>query len=1138
MESQDPHNTMAIEAPRPNENASSQKNKDNISSIMDPTDPTSANGPIPEKDPKILGKKIKRSENKKINRELCSICRDGGNLLLCDNCPRSFHIECLKIKEENIPEGKWYCPMCAPKIQKKLEKSQTMSKAPEDKEKERKRLIKNEKRRLWRLKKKEQLEAFKNSQNNNTILVNKDGNTLIDSFLNTGKNKIHNNYMDYITKMDKLPLENSKICINITYTALNEEEHPNKSLSLPMLFPIPNDILINSNKKLLSLNEALNKNTSLKKILNENKNNENIENNSEKNINGDITLNIKNIDDAENMILNKNEETKNILKTYNSVSTLNNIVKIKKDLIKYNVILRDYWDIILQKKSSSIYNNKHIIKYPIDDKELYSFPDLYGLEEKYFNKTEGTIYPYFNGKLFTRIINIYDFLLTFSSKLYLSKFSLEELYAALKVSETYTDSEIILLSSIHISLIYLLMVDFSYMQLIDIYNNNDIETSLLKIIIDNNKNDIKNLYSFIYLTWPELIRLIFFSYTFNKNKYMDDDVRNNINKKLGNVKDIIAYNNMLNFEDKLIILENLILLCYETSFIRDAIKEAQEGRNEIKRREKELEEDLKEIESKKKGLERQEQFTQPQMKIDEINKKLMTLSEDNSNLTRQELAKLRKKLEHEKNEFKTVIRQLNNVNNQRDDIINKIEKTKNEIFDIPMVGKKCIGYDGRGYKYYYFPWVMNKFFIRVNKKDKNKEKDIEKTNNTSDKYEWRIIEKEENIKELIDKLSDKGVHESALKKKMSSICHKRMGYKNNRYNANNNNNTNNNEDNNNQENKVISIEDIFKNKVLKYENIKNPLRYQKNSKINNIITSKTNQYEIIYDKLCNIEEIITNYLSHDSKQWESFINRTNIKAWITYINDIKQYVNLLLFLNDRVKNPYKIEEANIPPIGIANKPNKKIIEDDIEECDNKSKDKDNKNVDENLIDNNGNLNQSYVNNSLQFGNKIRLWSKEFESYNLEDIYLEYLNSVNSFPMLHICIDMFEIVLNDLSKRREYFKKRGEDLMGGANKNYNNNYNDKKDLKVYLEENDSSYNNNTGRPGLRKTLQKKKKMIDWNDKCMFCGEYGDLMCCEDCPNVAHLTCTKLNKVPDVWRCDDCLFKLSNRRLTRNSYAKPY
>ena len=176
---------------------------------------------------------------------------------------------------------------------------------------------------------------------------------------------------------------------------------------------------------------------------------------------------------------------------------------------------------------------------------------------------------------------------------------------------------------------------------------------------------------------------------------------------------------------------------------------------------------------------------------------------------------------------------------------------------------------------------------------------------------------------------------------------------------------------------------------------------------------------------------------------------------------------------------------------------------------------------------------NYVNNSLQYGNKIRLWSKEFESYNLEDIYIEYLNSVNSLPMLHICIDLFEIILNDLSKRREYFKKRNEDY-AGDNKIMSNEKKDK-DIKISLDD-DSSYNG--GNKRLRKNPQKKKKMIDWNDRCMFCNEYGDVMCCEDCPNVAHLECTKLDNIPEVWRCDDCLFKLSNRRMTRNSYAKPY
>ena len=151
MESEDllkskPEDAIILEEnniPEKNQEITPSKEKESISEAIQQ-----------EVDKVILGKKVKREGAKKINRELCSICRDGGNLLLCDYCPRSFHIECLKLKEENIPEGKWYCPMCAPKIQKRLEKNQSVANIPEDKEKERKRLIKNQKRRLWRLKKK------------------------------------------------------------------------------------------------------------------------------------------------------------------------------------------------------------------------------------------------------------------------------------------------------------------------------------------------------------------------------------------------------------------------------------------------------------------------------------------------------------------------------------------------------------------------------------------------------------------------------------------------------------------------------------------------------------------------------------------------------------------------------------------------------------------------------------------------------------------------------------------------------------------------------------------------------------------------------------------------------------------------
>ncbi|XP_057478440.1 uncharacterized protein LOC130765875 isoform X1 [Actinidia eriantha] len=46
----------------------------------------------------------------KDNDDLCTICADGGNLLLCDICPRAFHIECASLS--SIPHGKWYCKYC------------------------------------------------------------------------------------------------------------------------------------------------------------------------------------------------------------------------------------------------------------------------------------------------------------------------------------------------------------------------------------------------------------------------------------------------------------------------------------------------------------------------------------------------------------------------------------------------------------------------------------------------------------------------------------------------------------------------------------------------------------------------------------------------------------------------------------------------------------------------------------------------------------------------------------------------------------------------------------------------------------------------------------------------------------------
>jgi N-acetylglutamate synthase-like GNAT family acetyltransferase len=45
------------------------------------------------------------------NDEICSVCHYGGELVLCDQCPSSFHKSCLGLK--NVPDGDWFCPSCA-----------------------------------------------------------------------------------------------------------------------------------------------------------------------------------------------------------------------------------------------------------------------------------------------------------------------------------------------------------------------------------------------------------------------------------------------------------------------------------------------------------------------------------------------------------------------------------------------------------------------------------------------------------------------------------------------------------------------------------------------------------------------------------------------------------------------------------------------------------------------------------------------------------------------------------------------------------------------------------------------------------------------------------------------------------------
>lgn len=49
------------------------------------------------------------------------MCQQGGEIILCDTCPRAYHLVCLEPELEEAPEGKWSCPHCESEGGKEVE---------------------------------------------------------------------------------------------------------------------------------------------------------------------------------------------------------------------------------------------------------------------------------------------------------------------------------------------------------------------------------------------------------------------------------------------------------------------------------------------------------------------------------------------------------------------------------------------------------------------------------------------------------------------------------------------------------------------------------------------------------------------------------------------------------------------------------------------------------------------------------------------------------------------------------------------------------------------------------------------------------------------------------------------------------
>ncbi|XP_053675987.1 chromodomain-helicase-DNA-binding protein Mi-2 homolog [Anopheles nili] len=88
-------------------------------------DDTSDQPPVRKKaKTKIGNKSKKKSKSKKSkfpdggeegeheHQDYCEVCQQGGEIILCDTCPKAYHLVCLDPELEDTPEGKWSCPTC------------------------------------------------------------------------------------------------------------------------------------------------------------------------------------------------------------------------------------------------------------------------------------------------------------------------------------------------------------------------------------------------------------------------------------------------------------------------------------------------------------------------------------------------------------------------------------------------------------------------------------------------------------------------------------------------------------------------------------------------------------------------------------------------------------------------------------------------------------------------------------------------------------------------------------------------------------------------------------------------------------------------------------------------------------------
>ena len=736
--------------------------------------------------------------------------------------------------------------------------------------------------------------------------------------------------------------------------------------------------------------------------------------------------------------LHNQNNSSNNFSNYND----NNFITNSQD--KNNLLKKKSNNHLINNQNYSQQNNQNInhniLKFPIDDTILFSDLEKYNLSKDIIERPKGEKIN-IEYEIFNKVIIIWDFIITFNENLIngnLLKYNINEniLEFYNKVIDENDDEYYKQLLTL-----FLLLVARN----IKILENNSIEQDIF-IIKSFLENPYSTPFNCFYDCLIEILKIIS-----NCSIY-----RNLFDEKGLKIINIIIEKDKFEISknDKIILLNSLIALAYETIIIKGKIREELEKMSSMSIEKMNLEENLKENEKRKKEINKNDYLEKVKEKIENLEKQLNAINEkeDDINLN-PDLKKQKSEIENQINSNQSLIKENESLNERKKDYLEKIQNIKDKIISLKVPRKKLLGSDYLKSDYFYFNTCPGKLFIK-NKKEKF----------------WAVIKDKKLFQELTDKLTEKGIREKKLKYYLSRIIHELDNLEikkkeedeiknseiienenkdnnkddnNNNINENNennnNNNNNDNENNNNEKNEnendneneneniIENINDItesINDDSIENENIEN-----KKEKDNEKENENENDNRIVEDELIDInneiieniipkkytineillgmEEKFSEYLSQFDKEWESEINRIKWKEIIQTTNIENNYIQTLKMFNHRFKNPYKV---------LSEEEEKELKTGDYSISNNIEK--------YNFIDKNGKIFNIYETDpSKILSPKVKIWSKEIELYEIDKYYSNILlNNVKTHQQLWFILHFYENIIFGLIKRRENKKK--------------------------------------------------------------------------------------------------------------------